>query len=109
MISINPIPTPKKIEYSENSISFKIRAAKVFGKGGKILNHALSMLGAEICDEKAELVIYMGKEQFSDDLKKKTEKLFTEKFAKEQGYYLTLTERPLLLPLTASLAQLTES
>jgi hypothetical protein len=90
MKRINPIPTPKKISYNEQFEPFVISGVKVVGEYGKILSHAVTLLpdAARITDC-GNVIIYLGEENFPDKISEKKEEIFSEKYAKKQGYHLT--------------------
>ncbi len=89
MNKINLIPTPAEYTYSENFIPFEAAGVRVIGKVEEGLTHALSLLDNKIkLSDNGNLVIYLGYENFPEDIKAETEELFKKKFAKEQGYYL---------------------
>ena len=88
MKRINPIPSPKKIEYSENFIPFKLKGARIIGNYGETLTTALSLLNVGINDG-ANLEIFCGEDHLVADNQEAASFFAKEKFAKKQGYVLT--------------------
>ena len=89
MRRLNIIPTPRKIKYSEESRDFIPTGACVNGEYKDGLIHALALLGKDIpLTKSGNIKIYIGKQSFTEELRSKTEDLFTKKHADKQGYYL---------------------
>ena len=89
MKKVNLIPTPAEHSYSDNFVSFKITGAKVIGQTGEGLDHALTLVGDGI--KKADggnILIFVGYDNFPQNVKEETNELFEKKHAKAQGYYL---------------------
>ena len=90
MNRINPIPTPKRINYTEEFIPCRLSGVKLYGEGGERLSHALSLLPFNTdFSESGDLIIYCGEDTLTEELKKTTSELFSLRFAKNQGYYLS--------------------
>ena len=89
MKKVNLIPTPAEYSYSDNFVPFKITGAKVIGQTGEGLDHALTLVadGIKKADD-GNILIFVGYENFPQDIKEETKELFEQKYAKEQGYYL---------------------
>jgi len=88
MKRIDPIPSPKKIIYSESFVPFTPSGAVTYGECGEVLDTALSMLNTCI-SKNGNILIYCGKSCFTSLLNEKTRGFFSEeKNAKRQGYYL---------------------
>ena len=92
MKKVNLIPTPAEYSYSDNFVPFKIAGAKVVGQTGEGLDHALSLVadGIKKADD-GNILIFVGYDNFPQDIKEKTKELFEKKHAKLQGYYLSKT------------------
>ena len=89
MNKINVIPTPAEYNYAETFVPFEIKGAKVVGQAGEGLCHALAITAGGIeKSESGNILIYIGCENFPDEIKAETKDLFEKRFAKEQGYYL---------------------
>ena len=89
MKKVNVIPTPAEYFYSDSFVPFKVTGAKVIGESGESLDHALSItLGGIEKNDDGNILIYVGFENFTQEIKDRTKELFEKKYAKEQGYYL---------------------
>ena len=84
MKRINPIPSPKKINYSEDFIPFKISGAKISGECGEKLENALDLLGIGKYEE-GNLEIYCGEEFFTKENAEALAFFDKERFAKKKS------------------------
>ena len=89
LMKINIIPTPAEIFCSETYSKFSVTGVQMIGEATESILHGLSLLKADLKLRKdGNLCIYHGYEQFPEEIRRETQALFEEKYAKEQGYYL---------------------
>ncbi len=88
-MNVNIIPSPKKLLYSQISEKIIPSVLNVYGEYGEGLKRAITLLtGNYEIKKDGNIEIFIGRENFTDEIASECKGLFSEKYSDKQGYYL---------------------